>query len=236
MLIERGDAHSMDNPWKKMTPEEHFSRITSGADREAWDHLNKLVYLLVAKNIRQLGLRNISAEDQTGETLAHLIEKLRAGKLRMKEPVKFYGLLRVIVLNCLKDKLRDSCGARRKKENNQNQDSPQLQLRSFEYFGLSLESVGLFLDTGEHVEKTVEHRIILRELLYLLLTEDEFSEDERSAFSLYWSMHSGSAKFSDHSGLTEELSKQLNRKVSYEYAACLIHTAKKKLQALHHCL
>ncbi len=201
----------MKNPWKKFTPSEHYRRLTTGADREAWDHLAALVAIRTKKEIVTRELTGISIEDQTQQTLLHIWEKIKTNKLYLNDSRKFYGLLKVIVSRCLSNTLR------KRDPLNDALDLDKYRKSSF---------------ASPPPHGIVEKRLILSRLQDLLSSDPAIPEDERRAVMLQWEMDNGLNDLENNTQLVDRLSQVLGTTISYAKAAALLNRGKKRLREI----
>lgn len=96
--------------WAKMTPEEHHRRLMMlDEDIEAWQHLGDLIWVRVAHDpriYRILRRGGVSLEDQVRSIMGHILRRIEQGSLPLREPCKFYGWLKTVIIRCLQDVLR----------------------------------------------------------------------------------------------------------------------------------
>ena len=198
--------------WKKMRPEEHYRRIITGADREAWDHLADLIYILLNKPFQssKVQQRALSKEDQVKLTLKHILEKIRRNSLFLDDERKFYGLLKTIVTNCLCEVLR----------------KPSVTDNS-----VPIESISRTLPASQTTENIFINNILYEKIWQALRKDAEMSDMERRAVEVSWLMNKGLLDdVKNNSQLAQKLSEEFSVKISYAKAASLIHSGQEKLQ------
>lgn len=224
----------VNNPWEKMTPAEHYRRISTSANREAWDHLAVLVYKTLVNNCVKLGIVGVSYEDQVQQTLLHILDKLRTKALKEIDPKRFYGLLKILVVNCLIDTLRkenvDLPPALDEEGKSKDKKKPRKANASMNAVGL--EDVEAILASSDNVERSVELRFLKKKIWELLLDEPGIPERERRALDMSWKMDNGYLPISNNTELAQRLSLEFGEAVSYDQAAAMIHNAKKRLSEI----
>jgi hypothetical protein len=205
-------AATSEDLWKKMRPEEHYRRILYGADREAWDHLADLIYLLLKRPFQsdKVQQRALSIDDQVRQTLKHILEKIRKNKLILHDERKFYGFLKIIVTNCLCEVLRSSSAMEK---------------------NIPLESVSNTLPSSHKTETLFITNILYEKIWQALREEAAMSDMERRAVELSWLMNKGLLDdIKNNSQLARKLTEEFQQKISYEKTGALIHAGQAKLQ------
>lgn len=205
--------------WAKMTPEDHYRRLMNSDDEdiEAWEHLGDLVwaYLGSGKNkeriykILQAGGRTY--EDMVHSIMTHILKKIREGKLHLSETGKFYGLLKVIIVNCLCDVLRKP-------------------LVEYDLADLGGEE-GAILPGTTTPEETVEKKLLM-DLIWRAIAEKApiSNPNHRRALDLSLRMEMGTVSITNNQELAERLSIELGEPVTYVQASSWIATGKQQLR------
>lgn len=96
--------------WAMMSPGDHYRRLLRMDDFEAWQHLGDLIWVRIKANPRMYRILRRGGgtiEDQVRSIMEHILHKIRTGGLHLDDPEKFYGLLKVIIVNFLASVLRE---------------------------------------------------------------------------------------------------------------------------------
>ena len=197
--------------WKKIPPDELYRLISTTADPEAWNHLHDLIYVLLIPQFSKpiVKKRGISIDDQVRHTLCHILNKIRQGTLWLDEPVKFFGLLKIITANCLADVLR----------------KPSMDDRAESFEG---NQSTLDVPYSHDVAQEAEISIFTRKV-WAAMKKCGLSDKQKRALELSWAMQKGLIDLKNNYQLSERLSREFGEPVSYEEAGQLIYRARQKL-------
>ena len=195
--------------WKKMSPADHYHRITTSSDPEAWEHLAELIYALLKKNFGALKINRqaLSIEDQVQRTLLHILERIKTNRFKLDDPDKFYGLLKITTMNCLRDVLRH--------------EKTAAQTIPFESMEAILGSTS--------IRENLEYRILRKMVWDALLHDIKMGALERRALELSWLMNNGFLTIKNDRELAGQLSAEFEKKISVKQIPTLIFRAKQKL-------
>jgi hypothetical protein len=209
--------------WAKMSPQEHYQRLFLIDDIEAWRHLGDLIWVLLKNEPRMykiLQRGGVTIEDQVRDVMTHIFKKIRGGSLHLKEPGKFYGLLKVIVLNCLRTVLRKSW--------------VEDEVVPVELDELA-RKIPSAKDTPQEIQEKKEKKL-LHKLLQKTIWEAVFSDapiknmKHRRALELSLRMKMETISIKNGTELAERLEQEFEEHVSYEKAASWVHSGMKQLR------
>ncbi len=195
--------------WRKLSPADHYHRITTSADREAWEHLAELIYALLKKNFNDLKINRqaISIEDQVQYTLVHILERIKSNSFKLDDPDKFYGLLKIVTINCLRDVLRH--------------EKVAAETMPFDIIE------GILGTTSGH--ESLEYTILRKMIWEVLLNDIRLRDLERRTLELSWLMNNGFLTIKNDQELAEQLSLEFKRDIPTKQIPTLVFRAKEKL-------
>ena len=211
--------HSQTTPvnsqtlWAKMTPEEHYHRLCQ-YDDEAWQHLGDLIWVCIAQDPRMYKILHrggITIEDQVRNTLAHILGKIRDNCLHLDHPEKFYGLMKIIAINLMRDVLRS--------EKVEDGDNININIAS--------DQLSHKKQSECSNQCTLEAELITKFIWEAILTQSPIKNPKhRRALALSIEMKMGIISISNNSEIAKKLSEEFGEEVSYAKASGWIHLGK----------
>ncbi|MFC1523713.1 hypothetical protein ACFL6N_02870 [Thermodesulfobacteriota bacterium] len=202
----------MNNIWRKIPPEDLYRRLTGPADREAWDHLTAIVYLLLKKHFFDLNVTKIEIDDQLQTTLLHILTKIKNGTLTIDDPRRFYGFLRLLVYNLLIDTLRP---------------------RNPIDYKVAIVDIEGFLRGKKHSpQKTAEANDLIQVIWNILLNEADLDDYQREIIKEDWLMKKGASGLKSFQEVTDRVNEILNLSLTYKQAAAKLNTGLARLKML----
>lgn len=215
--------------WKRLQPAEHYKRLFVTEDETSRQHLLDLILCRLKIKYKESTYyaTGVTLSDHAHSVWAEVLEKIGDGRLTMREPKKFYGLLKLIIRNSIVDNLRE----------NGWQDIDRfgdLLLRRF-----SSSDDGAVADEDQLWEMRdfhdivlmVEHRDILHQVQLALVKDAPMSDFERKALILSLLVKTGQTDLSDNRDIAQALSDDTGSVVSYDKASALIHQGMLKFKA-----
>ncbi|RJQ24349.1 hypothetical protein C4565_10115 [Candidatus Parcubacteria bacterium] len=206
--------------WKRWQPEEHYRRLFDASDEEARLHLLDLILCKLKTEYYESSIlkTGVSREDLAHQIWMKIIGKIRSGSLVMREPKKFYGMLKKIIFNGITDNFRrngwhgidrigDLCRGRFSSDDGDEVDEGRLwELRDC-----------------QNIEMTCNHRYILQQILIAIAQEAPMEELERKALILSILAKIGRTELSSNADIATALSADTGIKIGYQKTGTLIH-------------
>ena len=207
--------------WDEIPPEILYRRLgladnssdyeISGQDLEAWEHLAKVVYKVLYYPVTRCMAYNDLVESQVQDTLLHILNKRKKGKLNLEDPRRFYGYLKVLVMRYWYSTVRRL---------------PTIGIvMSFDDF---LEDI---ISTEDDYKK-IDDMAAYHKMLSIICLGDELKEEYRLSLKYHLMKEGGDPEFDSIKKLAEKLSKDLGKKISISSAYKYIREAKKELMSL----
>ncbi len=194
--------------WAKMSPGEHYRRLLQMDDYEAWQHLGDLIWVRLKGNPRIFKILQRgggTVEDQVRSIMEHILRKIRKGGLHLDDPEKFYGLLKVIIVNFLRSILREHW--------------IEDDVLSWEQMLTEQPSI---MTSGL---ANPEDILLDQEIWQTVLSEASIKDARhRRAVELSLKMKLGMISIVNNTELARQLSDELGESVSYAQAAAWIHS------------
>ena len=206
--------------WKRWLPEDHYHRLFDPSDKEARMHLLNLILCRLKKEYYDTSVlkTGTTRDDLAHEIWAGVVEKIRDGRLDMRFPSAFYGLLKRIIANDIVNNFRrngwDGVGRfgdmilRRFSPVNEGKEIDECQLRELRDF--------------HDVEMSTHHRYVLQQVLLALAKEAPMKELERKALTLSILIKMGQSELSNNEDIAVALSVDTGEEITYGKASSLI--------------
>ncbi len=215
--------------WKRWTPEEHYRRLQDKDDEEARLHLlNLIICKLKIKYFESsVCLTGVTYSDLAHTIWAEIIEKMRVGgSLVMRQPNRFYGMVKLIIRNAVVDNYRkygwrdiehigDICASRSAGSDGKNTVSEDqlLEMRSY-----------------DDIERDSHHRDILRLVQLALIKEAPMKALERHALLLAVLLKTGRSDIKGNDGIARTLCAETGKDITCEMAGAFIYRGMKALK------
>lgn len=194
--------------WAKMSPGEHYRRLLQIDDFQAWQHLGDLIWVRLKGNpriYRILRRGGGSIEDQVRSIMEHILNKIRTGGLHLDDPKKFYGLLKVIIVNFLCSALRETW----------------IEDDVLSWDQMVTEQPSVVTSATVNPEDALLEQVIWQAVLSEAPIKDA---RHRRAVELSLKMKLGMIDIKNNSELSRQLGEELGEVVSYDQAAAWIHS------------
>ncbi|MBV5340743.1 MAG: hypothetical protein J0665_14505 [Deltaproteobacteria bacterium] len=201
--------------WAKISPGDHYRRLLRMNDFEAWQHLGDLIWVRLKGNPRTFKILQRgggTVEDQVRSIMEHILRKIRMGGLHLDDPEKFYGLLKVIIVNYLRSILREHW---------------------IEDDVLSWDQIIAEQPSNMTSASANPEDVLLQQEIWQTVLSEASVQDarHRRAVELSLKMKLGVIDIKNNSELARQLSDELGASVSYAQAAAWIHSGMIQLRS-----
>lgn len=241
-------CHSCERPipsncyelWTRNQPAEHYFRLVGERhDEEAVLLIEKAEVLLL--DLILCRLKKVfdsyyelhcagNIYDQAHHTWCHIIGKIKEGKLEMREPNRFYGMLKLIIDRCLIDEVRKNSwngiillfgDLLQKRASSLGKDEDDLDIDALLHEMKAEGSLDVDFDA----------RVALHQTLLALAKDAPMGDRERKALKLSVYVKTGLTELKSNSDIAKALSVELGEEITYQQAATLIHSGMAALKS-----